>query len=85
MWSYAAFGSVVWPYGKSEPAEGPMLDIIVEPAEGVYRDEAPFCAESSCEAVWVDGAWWMPPGADEPDPHDHEPCVSADRGGDGGS
>ena len=76
MWSHAGYGSVTWPYGKSEPAEGPLVDIIVESAESVYRDETPICAESTCEAVWVSGSWWMPPGADEPDPHEHTPYES---------
>ena len=75
LWSHASWGSANWPYGKNEPQEGPMVDIIVEPAEGPYRDETDICAESTCEAKWVNGAWWMPPGADEPDPHEHGPWV----------
>ena len=71
MWS--SYGSVDWPHGEPRPRSGPLVDIIVEPSEGAYRDETPICAESTCEAVWVDGAWWMPPGAGEPDPHDHHP------------
>jgi hypothetical protein len=38
LWSHAMYGSVTWPYGKTEPSEGPLLDIIVEPSEGVYAD-----------------------------------------------
>jgi hypothetical protein len=71
-WMHASWGSADWPYGESEPRTGPLVDIIVEPAsQGVYRDETPICAEADCEAVWVDGQWWMPPGAGEPGPHDH--------------
>jgi hypothetical protein len=78
-WSLVSYGSLVWPYGQDEAREGPMLDIIVEPAGGgVYRDEAPICDEPTCEAVWVNGAWWTPPGAAEPDPHEHRPYE--DRG-----
>jgi hypothetical protein len=85
MWMHSSYGSADWPYGKPEPQSGPLLDIIVEPAEGAYRDETPICGESTCEAVWVNGAWWMPPGADEPDPHEHRPYESAGSHGDGRS
>jgi hypothetical protein len=74
MWSHSSWGSADWPFGESEPRSGPLLDIIVEPARGgAYRDETPICGAYDCEAVWVDGAWWMPPGADEPEPHEHKP------------
>ncbi len=73
QWHHTGYGSANWPYGQAEPATGPLLDIIVEPAPGIYADETDICAESSCEAVVIDGAWWMPPGADTPDPHDHAP------------
>ena len=77
MWAHAGYGSVTWPYGQRESSEGPLMDIIVEPAGGgAYRDETPICFESTCEARWVNGEWWMPPGADEPDPHEHEPYES---------
>lgn len=81
LWSHASWGSANWPYGKNEPSEGPMVDIIVEPAEGPYRDETDICAESTCEAKWVNGAWWMPPGTDEPDPHEHRPYEDGLRAG----
>lgn len=75
-WMHSSWGSADWPYGEAEPRSGPMVNIIVEPAEGPYRDETDICGEASCEAVWVDGDWWMPPGADEPDPHEHAPYRS---------
>jgi hypothetical protein len=40
-WSYASYGSGAWPYGEPAPKVGPMLTLIVEPAEGPYRNEAP--------------------------------------------
>jgi len=40
-WSYAAYGSGAWPYGERTPLVGPILQIIVEAAEGPFRDEAP--------------------------------------------
>jgi len=73
LWSHASFGSVTFPYGAEEPREGPLLDIIAEPAGSPYRDEAPICAESTCEAKFLFGQWIQPPGADEPDPHEHRP------------
>jgi hypothetical protein len=76
QWGHVSWGSAMWPYGKNEPIEGPLVDIIVEPAKGAYRDETAICAESTCEAIWINGEWWMPPGADEPDPHDHKPYES---------
>jgi len=72
-WGYVSWGSATWPYGEREPREGPLVDIIVEPAEGPYAHETDICGESTCEAVWVNGTWWMPPGAGEPEPHEHAP------------
>lgn len=40
-WSYAAHGSAAWPYSERTPTVGPILQIIVEAAEGPFRDEAP--------------------------------------------
>ncbi len=40
-WHHAGWGSMVWPYTEMLPTEGPGADIIVEPAEGLFRDEAP--------------------------------------------
>jgi hypothetical protein len=73
LWSYPAWGSVTWPYGAASPQQGPLVDIIVEPAGSPYKDEAPTCADLECPAVWVNGAWWMPPGEDEAGPHEHRP------------
>lgn len=39
-WLYPVFGSSAWPCGKNEPTYGPLLDIIVETADGPLRDEA---------------------------------------------
>ena len=41
QWVHASYGSASWPLSKPEPADGPLLDIIVEPSEGAYRDEEP--------------------------------------------
>jgi hypothetical protein len=38
-WSHPAHGSVNWPPGKDEPDRGPILDIVVAAAEGLFRDE----------------------------------------------
>jgi hypothetical protein len=40
MWTHAMYGSPDWPYGDDRPRTGPLLDIIVEQADGLYRDEA---------------------------------------------
>jgi hypothetical protein len=40
MWMPTQYGSMSWKYGTSMPEVGPSLDIIVEPAEGLYRNEA---------------------------------------------
>lgn len=40
MWAYPEYGSAAWPRGTSRPASGPSLEIVVEPAAGLYRDEA---------------------------------------------
>ena len=77
MWMYSSYGSADWPYGQREPSTGPLVDVIVEPADGPYRDEAPICGESTCEAQFVNGEWWMPPGAVEPDAHEHQPYEPA--------
>lgn len=73
MWNHAAYGSGSWPYGRPEPVEGPLLDIIAEPAPGLYADETSHCGDGSCDAVMMNGAWWLPPGSVEPDPHEHRP------------
>lgn len=39
QWSHPSWGSFNWPHIETRPKVGPMLDVIVEPAEGVYRNE----------------------------------------------
>ena len=39
QWVYASWGSMDWPHHETQPLTGPLLDIIVVPAEGVFRDE----------------------------------------------
>jgi hypothetical protein len=41
QWAHSQYRSPDWPYDAPEPREGPLLDVIVEPAEGVYRNEQP--------------------------------------------
>jgi hypothetical protein len=72
QWGYSAYGSVNWPYNEMHPRVGPRLDIIVEAAAGVFRNEAPICGAEGCEAVIIDGEWWQPPGVN-PGPHQHVP------------
>lgn len=38
-WLHSSFGSTNWPYGQPEPVVGPILTVIVERAEGMFRDE----------------------------------------------
>jgi hypothetical protein len=40
-WTHSSWGSADWPYGEPRPHVGPLLDVIVEDAEGPFRDEAP--------------------------------------------
>jgi hypothetical protein len=40
-WTYADYGSAAWPYGERAPKSGPRLTIIVELADGPFRNEAP--------------------------------------------
>lgn len=37
-WSYPQYGSAAWPYG-ARPTDGPLLDLIVEPAIGPFTDD----------------------------------------------
>ncbi|MFE2164903.1 hypothetical protein ACFXB3_07485 [Streptomyces sp. NPDC059447] len=41
QWLHSSYGSMDWPHGESSPNVGPLLDIVVEAAEGAFRDEAP--------------------------------------------
>lgn len=38
-WHHSGYGSTDWPYGEPTSKEGPMLDIIVERADGPFVDE----------------------------------------------
>jgi hypothetical protein len=40
-WHHAAYLSQNWPAGKDQPDVGPRLEIIVEPDEPLFADEAP--------------------------------------------
>lgn len=40
-WMHPARGSAAWPLGEAQPVDGPMLDVLVEAAPGLFRDEAP--------------------------------------------
>ncbi len=46
-WSHASWGSVNWPHSETMPVHGPSLDIIVEAADGLFRDEADEAAGAS--------------------------------------
>ena len=39
MWLHSGYGSTDWPHGSSMSKEGPLLDIVVEAAEGLFVDE----------------------------------------------
>ncbi|GGX51428.1 hypothetical protein [Streptomyces noursei] len=43
-WLHASYGSANWPRGETVPATGPLLSLVVEPADGLLVDEAP-CEE----------------------------------------
>lgn len=40
-WHHPQWGSANWPYGKDKPVAGPMVHVIVEVAEGPFRNERP--------------------------------------------
>ncbi|MET7477984.1 hypothetical protein ABZT17_26960 [Streptomyces sp. NPDC005648] len=40
QWLYSSYGSTNWPVLEQQPTVGPLLEVIVEPAEGVFRDQA---------------------------------------------
>lgn len=46
-WMHADYGSISWPLTKSEPVNGPLLDLIVVPADGLFVNEAPSEEEGS--------------------------------------
>lgn len=76
-WTHSSWGSADWPYGEQMPRSGPLLEIILEPAEGLYRNEAPVCADLECEARFLFGQWQLPPGTEAAPPHDHRPYKRA--------
>jgi hypothetical protein len=39
-WSHPQYGSAAWPAGTKWPKDGPLLTVIVEPAPGLFHDEA---------------------------------------------
>ncbi|GIL29163.1 hypothetical protein [Actinocatenispora comari] len=39
QWMHAGYGSMSWRAGTAAPAEGPMLEIVVEAAGGLFLDE----------------------------------------------
>jgi hypothetical protein len=39
IWRYAEHGSRDWPLVEPHAIKGPMLDLIVEPAQGPYHDQ----------------------------------------------
>ncbi len=40
-WHHSSYGSTDWPYGSPASKEGPLLDIVVEAAEGPFVGEVP--------------------------------------------
>lgn len=70
-WSHSSWGSADWPYGEQVPRSGPLLDVIVEPADGLYRDEAPMCGYADCWARLLFGTWVPRPDYGDPEPHEH--------------
>jgi hypothetical protein len=38
---HSSYGSANWPLLEKQPTVGPLLELIVEPAEGLFRDQAP--------------------------------------------
>lgn len=38
-WMHSSYGSTDWPYAERTSKEGPLLDVIVEAAEGPFVDE----------------------------------------------
>lgn len=77
MFTYPSYGSGSWPYGKTKPEEGPLIDFIVEPAQGLYRDETDACGADECDAFVMNGEWQLPAGAAGTEPHEHFPYEPA--------
>jgi len=47
MWLHSGYGSTDWPHGSPVSQEGPLLDLVVEAAEGPFVDEVSDEAEAS--------------------------------------
>ena len=41
MIAYPQYGSWNWPAGRPQPERGPLIEVIAEPAAGLYINEAP--------------------------------------------
>jgi hypothetical protein len=39
QWLHSSYGSTNWPLLEPQPTVGPLLGLIVEPAEGAFRDQ----------------------------------------------
>jgi hypothetical protein len=48
-WHHSSYGSTDWPYGSPASKEGPLLDIIVEAAEGPFADEVPTAEDEEAQ------------------------------------
>lgn len=44
-WMHPQHGSGAWPYRELYPVVGPMMQVIVVPAEGLFVDQAPVDAD----------------------------------------
>ncbi|WAZ20194.1 hypothetical protein STRCI_001293 [Streptomyces cinnabarinus] len=70
QWLHSSYGSTNWPVLAQQPTVGPLLDLIVQPAEGVFRNEAPHTEEDDDERTTVrtptlttpSPRWSGPPG-----------------------
>lgn len=40
-WLHSSYGSTNWPHGRDAPIVGPILDLIVEAADGPLSSESP--------------------------------------------
>ncbi|MFD1656974.1 hypothetical protein ACFSL4_01670 [Streptomyces caeni] len=40
QWLHSSYGSTNWPVLEQQPTVGPLLELIVESAEGVFREQA---------------------------------------------
>ncbi|CBG73110.1 hypothetical protein SCAB_60911 [Streptomyces scabiei 87.22] len=41
QWLHNSYGSANWPVLELQPTVGPLLELIVQRAEGAFRDQAP--------------------------------------------